>query len=126
MLSRLDDYPVHQAPVPLLGPATSDRNVYDRYWMNGFDRDGEFYFAVGLARYQHRGIQDAEITLLNTSHQPHTYSFGIKLAIHVFVKQGDGLVPGEADAWLAELIELGKSEQYFFSINRYLFTATKP
>ncbi|HIF63132.1 MAG TPA: hypothetical protein EYG16_02720 [Deltaproteobacteria bacterium] len=64
MLSRLDDYPVHQAPEPLLSPATSDRNVYDRYWMNGFDRDGEFYFAFGLARYQHRGIQDAAFSVV--------------------------------------------------------------
>jgi hypothetical protein len=35
MLSRYDDYPVHQTPEPIAQPATTDRNVYDRYWFNG-------------------------------------------------------------------------------------------
>jgi hypothetical protein len=34
--------------------------------------------------------------------------------------------PEEVDAWLAELRELGARDEYFFSINRYLVSATKP
>jgi hypothetical protein len=30
MLSRFDDYPIHQTPEPLALPASTDRNVYDR------------------------------------------------------------------------------------------------
>ena len=57
-LSRFDDYPIHQTPEPVAVPSTSDRNFYDRYWFNGYDRDGEFYFGVGLGFYPHRGIVD--------------------------------------------------------------------
>ena len=51
MLSRYDDYPIHQTPEPIAHTASSDRNVYDRYWFNGYAEDGEFYFAIGLALY---------------------------------------------------------------------------
>jgi SAM-dependent methyltransferase len=81
------------------------------------------------ARLQRAGLRNQRqevIPLLNTSLHPHTYSFGIQLAIHGFVKQNGGVSPEEADAWLAELRELGAREDYFFSINRYLFTASKP
>jgi arsenite methyltransferase len=81
------------------------------------------------ARLQRAGFRNQRqevIPLLNTSHHPHTYSFGIQLAIHGFVKARGGVSPEEADAWLAELRELGASDEYFFSINRYLFGATKP
>jgi ubiquinone/menaquinone biosynthesis C-methylase UbiE len=66
------------------------------------------------------------IPLLNTSHHPHTYGFGIQFAICGFVKASGGVSPEEADAWLAELHELGANDEYFFGINRYLFAATKP
>jgi SAM-dependent methyltransferase len=81
------------------------------------------------ARLQRAGLRNQRqevIPLLNTTLHPHTYSFGIQLAIHGFVKSSGGVSPEEADAWLAELRELGKCDDYFFSINRYLFTASKP
>jgi hypothetical protein len=31
----------------------------------------------------------------------------------------------EANAWLADLHQLGTERQYFFSLNRYLFLATR-
>ncbi len=38
-----------------------------------------------------------------------------------------GLVPREeADAWVADLQELGQRGEYFFSLNRYLFFARRP
>jgi hypothetical protein len=64
MLSKFDDYPIHQTPEPIAHPATSDRNVYDRYWMNGYSDDGEFYFAMGLALYPHRGIMDCAFSVV--------------------------------------------------------------
>lgn len=63
MLSRLDDYPIHQTPEPLLHPATTDRNFYDRYWFNGFSRDGEFYFGVALGVYPNRRVMDASFSI---------------------------------------------------------------
>ena len=64
MLSKLDDYPVHQTSEPLAHPATSDRNVYDRYWFNGYQDDGAFYFGIGAALYPNLGIMDCGLSLV--------------------------------------------------------------
>lgn len=64
MLSYLDDYPVHQTVEPIAHPASSDRNVYDRYWFNGFADDGEFYFGIGAALYPNLGIMDCGFSIV--------------------------------------------------------------
>ncbi len=64
MLTRFDDYPIHQTPEPIARPAASDRNVYDRYWLNGYARDGEFYFGIGLGLYPNRGIMDCGFSIV--------------------------------------------------------------
>jgi hypothetical protein len=69
MLTRFDDYPVHQTPEPVAHPASSDRNVYDRYWFNGYTPDGEFYFAVGMGLYQNRGILDCGFSIVRDGEQ---------------------------------------------------------
>jgi hypothetical protein len=69
MLSRFDDYPIHQTPEPIAQPASSDRNVYDRYWFNGYDRDGAFYFGVGMAVYPNRGILDCAFSIVRDGEQ---------------------------------------------------------
>jgi len=58
MLSRFDDYPIHQTPEPVAHPASSDRNVYDRTWFNGYTADGALYFGIGAAIYPNLGIMD--------------------------------------------------------------------
>jgi hypothetical protein len=69
MLSRYDDFPIHQTPEPIAQPVSSDRNVYDRYWMNGYAEDGEFYFAIGLAVYPNRGIMDCGFSIVRDGEQ---------------------------------------------------------
>jgi hypothetical protein len=64
LLSRFDDFPIHQTPEPVALPASSDRNVYDRYWLNGFDRDGRFYFGVAMGLYPNRGILDSAFSIV--------------------------------------------------------------
>ena len=32
----------------------------------------------------------------------------------------------EADGWAEDLMDLGRRGQWFFSLNRYVFTALKP
>jgi hypothetical protein len=64
MLSRLDDYPIHQTLSPVAHPSTTDRNFYDRYWFNGFEREGGFYFAVAMGLYPNRRVQDAAISIV--------------------------------------------------------------
>jgi hypothetical protein len=69
MLGRLDDYPVHQTPEPLAYPATSDRNAYDRYFWNGYARDGSLFFAVALGVYPNRRVMDAAVSVVRGGEQ---------------------------------------------------------
>ncbi len=64
MLSKFDDYPIHQTPEPVAHAASSDRNVYDRYWFNGYRDDGAFYFGIGLGYYPNRGIMDCGFSVV--------------------------------------------------------------
>ena len=64
MLSKFDDYAIHQTPEPVAQPATTDRNAYDRYWFNGYDRDGAFYFGIAMGLYPNRGIIDCGFSIV--------------------------------------------------------------
>ena len=64
MLSPFDDYPIHPSADPIATPATSDPNHYDRYWFNGHQRDGGFYFGAAMGHYPVRGIIDAAFSLV--------------------------------------------------------------
>ena len=69
MLTKFDDYPIHQTPEPLAVVATSDRNAYDRYWFNGYQDDGEFYFGIGAAVYPNLGIMDCGLSIVHDGEQ---------------------------------------------------------
>jgi len=71
VLNRLDDYPIHQTPEPIAHPATSDPNVYDRTWFNGYNLDGTRYFGFGIAVYPHRQILDAHFSCVEAGGQQH-------------------------------------------------------
>ncbi len=58
MLSKADDYPIHQTPDPIAFSGT-DRNFYDRYFFNGYTTDGKVFFAAALGVYPHLNIMDA-------------------------------------------------------------------
>ena len=64
MLSRFDDYPIHQTTDPIRIPATTDRHAYDRYWFNGYSAEGDFYFGIGAALYPNLGIMDCAFSLV--------------------------------------------------------------
>ena len=59
MLSPLDDLPIHQAPLPVRQPATSDRNFYDRYYFNCHPCSDELFLVIGMGQYPNLGVQDA-------------------------------------------------------------------
>jgi hypothetical protein len=50
-------------------PASSDRNVYDRYWFNGYADDGSFYFGIGMGLYPNRGILDCGFSIVRNGEQ---------------------------------------------------------
>ncbi len=81
MLHPLDDHPIHQTPEPLAHPATGDRNFYDRFFFNGYARDGSLFFAAAFGVYRNRAIVDAAFSVVQGGHQ---------YAVHAS-RQGDGL-----------------------------------
>lgn len=58
MLTKGDDYPLHQTAEPVAYSGT-DRNFYDRYFFNGYSSDGRVFFAAALGVYPHLNIMDA-------------------------------------------------------------------
>lgn len=79
MLNKFDDFPIHQTPEPIAVPATSDRNVYDRTWFNGYATDGSWYFGIGMAIYPHRGVQDCAFSVVRPAGLQHCF-FGSRRA----------------------------------------------
>jgi arsenite methyltransferase len=63
------------------------------------------------------------LPLLNVGYQPDTYSAGLLELIARFVAGRAGVTAEEARAWADDLRSLGPD--YFFSLNRYLFRATR-
>jgi hypothetical protein len=63
MLTKADDYPVHQTPEPI-AYAGGDRNFYDRYFFNGYSADGSLFFAAAMGFYPQLGIADAAFSLV--------------------------------------------------------------
>lgn len=64
------------------------------------------------------------LPLFNVGYDRNTYSAGLLEIIAGYVANLDGLAPGEPTAWADDQRTLGN--EYFFSVNRYLFPATKP
>jgi len=63
VLSRGDDYPIHQTPDPVAYSGT-DRNFYDRYFFNGYAPDGGSFFAVAFGVYPHLDVADAHFCVV--------------------------------------------------------------
>ena len=77
MLTKFDDYPIHQTSEPLAIVATTDRHAYDRYWFNGYQDDGAFYFGIGAAVYPnlgHRGLRALSIVHDGEQHAFHGFA----------------------------------------------------
>jgi SAM-dependent methyltransferase len=66
------------------------------------------------------------IALCNAEFEADSYSNRMIDLIASFVSGRRGVAPDEAAAWAGELRERGAARDYFFSLNRYLFMASKP
>ena len=64
MITQHDDYFVHQTPLPIAQPNSSDRNFYDRCWMNGYDADSNYFFEVGFGLYPNRRVMDGHFSVV--------------------------------------------------------------
>jgi len=63
VLSKGDEYPVHQRPEPIAYSGT-DRNFYDRYFFNGYSPDGGNFFALAFGVYPHLDVVDAHFNVV--------------------------------------------------------------
>lgn len=63
MLTKGDDFPLHQSAEPIAFAGT-DRNFYDRYFFNGYSPDGSIFFAAAMGFYPQLGIVDAAFCVL--------------------------------------------------------------
>lgn len=79
MLNRLDDFPIHQTPEPIAHPQSSDRNVYDRTFFNGYSPDGSAFFGIGIAIYPHRRVMDCAFSVVSAGGRQHAF-FASRLA----------------------------------------------
>lgn len=72
MLTKGDDYPIHQTPEPIAYSGT-DRNFYDRYFFNGYKSDGSDFFAIAFGVYPHLNVADAHFSCIrgDTQHCIH-------------------------------------------------------
>jgi ubiquinone/menaquinone biosynthesis C-methylase UbiE len=65
----------------------------------------------------------AVVPLFNTEYTPDTYSAGLVGFITSFVAGRQGLTEAEVQAWQADVT--GQGGDYFMSVNRYLFVASR-
>ncbi len=68
MLTKADDFPIHQLPEPIAFSGT-DRNFYDRYFFNGYTKTGDIFFAAALGVYPHVNIMDASFCIVHKGMQ---------------------------------------------------------
>ena len=77
MLSPFDDFPIHPSADPIAHPATADPNHYDRYWFNGHQKDGDFYFGAAMGHYPVRGVIDAAFSIVLNGVEHSVFASGV-------------------------------------------------
>lgn len=83
-LGPLDEYPIHQLPRPVAWAGSSDRNFYDRCYLNAHDRTGDLFLITGVGFYPNLGTKDAYVLVRRGDEQT---------AVHL----GDAADPRGAD-----------------------------
>jgi hypothetical protein len=68
MLTKGDDFPIHQTPEPV-AVAGTDRNFYDRYFFNAQAPDGSAVLGIAMGIYPHLNVIDAAVSVSDGSVQ---------------------------------------------------------
>jgi hypothetical protein len=74
VLSRFDDYPIHQVAVPIAQAGGGHPDFYDRFWFNGYT--DEMFFAVAMGSYPNRGVIDAAFSVVHDGVQRSVFASG--------------------------------------------------
>ncbi len=64
VLSSFDDFPIHQTSRPVAETASTDLNHYDRYFFNGYARNGDIFFGAAMGLYPNRHVADAAFSVV--------------------------------------------------------------
>jgi SAM-dependent methyltransferase len=93
------------------------------------ERFADPYLPRTLARQlQDAGLQVRHrdvLVLFNPQYDPDTFSVANGEIMADFAIAQHAMTPDDAQAWMQDLQQLGREGRYFFSLNRYLFMATK-
>lgn len=79
-------------------------------------------------RLELAGFNDVQVDIvpiLNLSYDPNTYSVGMMKVIGAFAAGRNGLSKADIDEWYADAKTTGENDNYFFSLNRYVYRATR-
>lgn len=68
MLTKADDFPIHQTPEPI-AVAGTDRNFYDRYFFNAQAPDGSAMVGAAMGVYPHLNIIDSAVSITDGTTQ---------------------------------------------------------
>lgn len=69
MITSFDDYPIHQTWQPVAHPESGDPSHYDRYFFNGYSRDGSLFFALAMGLYPNRHVVDSSFSVIRNGEQ---------------------------------------------------------
>jgi len=73
MLTKGDDYPLHQTPEPV-AYVGANRNFYDRFFFNGYNRSGEIFFAAAMGVYPYLNVLDGAFSVVVDGVQHNVYA----------------------------------------------------
>ncbi|MCW2796089.1 hypothetical protein [Nocardioides sp.] len=96
MVGPLDEYPIHQVPLPVAWAGSSDRNFYDRCYLNAHDRTGEIFVITGLGYYPNLGTKDAFVLVRRG---------GVQTAVHLSDAIDDDRLNQHVNGYRLEVIE---------------------
>ncbi len=95
VLTRADDWPIHQTSEPIAYAGT-DRNFYDRYFFNGYAPDGSGFFAAAFGVYPHLDIADAHFSFIRG---------GTQYALHASAELGQERMAMRVGPIAIEIVE---------------------
>ncbi len=72
MITKGDDYPLHQTPEPVAYTG-ANRNFYDRFFFNGYNRSGDVFFAVAMGIYPYVNVLDGAFSVVIDGIQHNVY-----------------------------------------------------
>ncbi|GAB3003367.1 hypothetical protein LWP59_27405 [Amycolatopsis acidiphila] len=76
MLTKWDDYPIHQTAVPAAELLSSDLGRYERHWLVMHDKGLTTQLGFGLSVHPNRGIVDAAISVSRNGTQQSVFASG--------------------------------------------------